>query len=260
MAASPRPSSSAASRRWRAAQRQAMAAGLPRPGRFQAAGDQLALGGQVGAARSAPSFSSRSRPASGQVVVRRMTTVASVWTHAQFIDGAAIKGNALGLRIAAGNVPSFVDLATGGWGGVDHRPDQRRRNADHGQFRLAGGRAVRLRHALDRESLRQPVCSSDGPQGDTPTDTLTAAQSIARAPWYKPERLFALLAATFIRSRRGGTCVSRRSCPISIVRPAPGCYRSSLAAAAIARAAAPYSTAKATSGLRHLHRWLAGDG
>ena len=53
-----------------------------------------------------------------KVVVNEMTTVASVWTHAQFIDGAAIKGNALGLRIAAGNVPSFVDLATGGWGGV----------------------------------------------------------------------------------------------------------------------------------------------
>ena len=42
-----------------------------------------------------------------KVVVNEMTTVASVWTHAQFIDGAAIKGNALGLRIAAGNVPSL---------------------------------------------------------------------------------------------------------------------------------------------------------
>jgi hypothetical protein len=26
----------------------------------------------------------------------------AVWTHAQFLDGTAIKGNALGLRIAAG--------------------------------------------------------------------------------------------------------------------------------------------------------------
>ena len=44
------------------------------------------------------------------VVVNEMTTVASVWTHAQFLDGTAIKGNALGLKIAAGNVPNFVDL------------------------------------------------------------------------------------------------------------------------------------------------------
>jgi hypothetical protein len=36
-----------------------------------------------------------------------MTTVASVWTNAQFIDGTAVKGDALGLRIAAGNVGNF---------------------------------------------------------------------------------------------------------------------------------------------------------
>jgi hypothetical protein len=50
------------------------------------------------------------------VTVNKFTTIASVWTHAQFLDGTAIKGNALGLRIAAGNVPNFVDLTTGGWG------------------------------------------------------------------------------------------------------------------------------------------------
>src|SRR5262245_58090106 len=50
------------------------------------------------------------------VVINEMTTVASVWTHAQFLNGAAIKGHALGLKIAAGNVPSFVDLQTGRWG------------------------------------------------------------------------------------------------------------------------------------------------
>src|SRR5262245_59936250 len=30
-----------------------------------------------------------------RVVVNEMTTIASVWTHAQFLDGAAIKGHAL---------------------------------------------------------------------------------------------------------------------------------------------------------------------
>ncbi|MGH6836862.1 MAG: hypothetical protein ACREC9_15295 [Methylocella sp.] len=51
-----------------------------------------------------------------RVTINEMTTVASVWTHAQFLDGTAIKGHALGLKIAASNVPSFVDLQTGGWG------------------------------------------------------------------------------------------------------------------------------------------------
>ena len=31
------------------------------------------------------------------------------------------------------------------------------------------------------------------PTGTAPNDTLTAAQAIARYPWYQPERLFALL-------------------------------------------------------------------
>ena len=44
-----------------------------------------------------------------------MTTVASVWTH-DAVPGRPRSGPAARLKIAAGNVPSFVDLATGGWG------------------------------------------------------------------------------------------------------------------------------------------------
>jgi 5-hydroxyisourate hydrolase-like protein (transthyretin family) len=51
-----------------------------------------------------------------KVVINEMTTVASVWTNAQFIDGTVIKGPALSLRIAAGNVPisSIFKRAAGG--------------------------------------------------------------------------------------------------------------------------------------------------
>jgi hypothetical protein len=34
----------------------------------------------------------------------------------QFLDGPSIQCHALGLHIAAGNVPNFVDITTGGWG------------------------------------------------------------------------------------------------------------------------------------------------
>ena len=92
-----------------------------------------------------------------KVVINELTTVASVWTHAQFLDGTAIKGHALGLRIAAGNVPNFVDLETGGWGSSHPGPSQQRPDADDGQFRDAGGRAGRLRHARDGGRVRQAV-------------------------------------------------------------------------------------------------------
>jgi len=53
---------------------------------------------------------------SARVTINEFTTIASVVTHAQFIDNTTIKGSPLQLRIAAGNVPNFVDLETGSWG------------------------------------------------------------------------------------------------------------------------------------------------
>src|SRR5262249_32027503 len=50
------------------------------------------------------------------VTVNEFTTIASVWTGAQFLEGDVLSGTPLGLRIAAGNVPNFVDLPTGGYG------------------------------------------------------------------------------------------------------------------------------------------------
>lgn len=61
-------------------------------------------------------------PPPAKVVINEMTTVASVWTNAQFLNGTAIKGSRLALRIAAGNVPNLVDLETGGLGPVIQDP------------------------------------------------------------------------------------------------------------------------------------------
>ncbi|HKM89070.1 MAG TPA: hypothetical protein VJX29_00535, partial [Candidatus Acidoferrales bacterium] len=57
-----------------------------------------------------------------KVTVDEFTTIASVWTNAQFLSGATLQGHALGLRIAAGNVPNLVDLETGGLGPVIQDP------------------------------------------------------------------------------------------------------------------------------------------
>src|SRR5271155_2230726 len=56
------------------------------------------------------------------VTINELTTVASVWTGAQFLKGDSLSGHALGLRIAAGNVPNLVDLTTGGLGPVIQDP------------------------------------------------------------------------------------------------------------------------------------------
>lgn len=51
-----------------------------------------------------------------KVTVNEFTTVASAATCAQFLQGENLGGKPLGLRIAAGNVPDFVNLETGGYG------------------------------------------------------------------------------------------------------------------------------------------------
>jgi len=132
-----------------------------------------------------------------KITINEMTTVASVWTHNQFITGTAIKGQPLQLKIAAGNVPSFVDLHTGGLGATI-------------QDSLNGGQTPTLANfstladalAGCVTQVRSDACTSlfaaaTGPTGGAPADTLTAAHSIAKYPWYKPERVFALLDAFY---------------------------------------------------------------
>jgi hypothetical protein len=111
-----------------------------------------------------------------RVVINEMTTVASVWTNAQFLNGAALKGYALGLRIAAGNVPNFVDLAPKG------RPDQGQidlRGLGKGAMPLIQG-AVSSRHRPTgsdlgdqcRWRLRRPLPGRRSEQGGDLQDRL----------------------------------------------------------------------------------------
>ncbi len=128
-----------------------------------------------------------------QVVINEFSTIASVWTNTQFLDGIALQGNALGLRIAADNVPNFVDLQTGGWGAAI-------------QSSLNGGQTPTMSNFATLADvlsgcvtlIRSDACSSlfsaaTSPKGEYPKDTLAAAENIARYPWYQPEKLFGLL-------------------------------------------------------------------
>jgi len=127
------------------------------------------------------------------VVINEMTTVASVWTHAQFFDGTAIKGPPLGLKIAAGNVPSFVDLQTGGWGTTIQDPLNSSQTPTMANFATLADLLSGCAAQVTANACSQLFAAAKPPKGSAPTDTLTAANSIARYPWYRPERLFLLL-------------------------------------------------------------------
>jgi hypothetical protein len=129
----------------------------------------------------------------GQITVNEFTTVASVWTIAQFINGASIQGNTLGLSIAAGNVPNFVDLATGGWGGAIQGPLNSGQTPTMANFGTLADALAGCAIEVTRQACSELFEAAKGPSGAAPTDTLTAAESIARYPWYQPDRLFSLI-------------------------------------------------------------------
>src|SRR5215831_948711 len=127
------------------------------------------------------------------VVINEMTTVASVWTHAQFLNGAAIKGHALGLTIAAGNVPNFVDLQTGSWGAAIQDPLNSGQTPTMANFATLADLLAGCATRVTADACGKLFAAATPPMGAPPSDTLTAAESSARYPWYQPDRLFALL-------------------------------------------------------------------
>ena len=132
-----------------------------------------------------------------KVTINEFTTVASVWTHNQFIDGTAIKGHALGLRIAAGNVPNFVDLATGRWGEAIQNPLNGPQTPTMANFATLADALAGCVTTVTPDACSKLFAAATPPKGGAPTDTLASAQAVAKAPWYQPERLFALLDAFY---------------------------------------------------------------
>jgi hypothetical protein len=133
----------------------------------------------------------------GSVTINEMTTVASVWTNAQFLDGTVIKGPSLSLRIAAGNVPNFVDIQTGGWGGAIQDPLNSGQTPTMANFATLADVLAGCVTRVTADACPKLYTAATPPKGDAPNDTLMAAQSIAKYPWYQPGRLYALLEAFY---------------------------------------------------------------
>lgn len=127
-----------------------------------------------------------------QVTINELTTVASAFAAAQFLDGKDVTGYALGLKIASRNVPNFVNLETGGLGPVISDTLNAPRTTTLAKFNTLGillsGCVKAIPDACDKL-----FAAATPPDGTVPTDTLQAAQNIARHPWHNAEELFGLV-------------------------------------------------------------------
>jgi hypothetical protein len=126
------------------------------------------------------------------VTINELTTVASVFTAARFINGEAISGNPLGLRIAAGNAPNLVDPITGKWGKVLLDPLNSSMTTTLATLDTLGS-LITASFTVANDNWRARFFKAATVAGSaTPTNTLEAMAGIARAPWVAPKELYAL--------------------------------------------------------------------
>jgi len=131
------------------------------------------------------------------VTINEFTTIASVFTHNQFIDGTAIKGSPLALRIAAGNVPNFVDLATGGYGVTIQDALNSSQTPTMANFATLGSLLAGCTTQVTADACAKLFAAATSPAGAVPADTLAVAEAIARNPGHQAAKLFALLDAFY---------------------------------------------------------------
>ena len=144
-----------------------------------------------------------------KVVVNELTTVASAYTAARFINQTSISGNLLGLKIAAGNAPNLVDPVTGTWGKVLIDPLNSYVTATLATLDTLGS-LVTASFTVADDNWRASFYKASTPTGGaTPTNTLEAVAGIAREPWAAPKELYALFDRAYPQPKDG----SRRAAP-----------------------------------------------
>jgi uncharacterized protein (TIGR03000 family) len=143
------------------------------------------------------------------VTVNELTTVASAFTAARFMSGESISGKALGLQIAAGNVPNLVDPVTGTWGKVIVDPLNSTQTTALANLNTLGS-LISASFTVASDDWRARFFKAATPVGGgVPKNTLEALAGIARRPWAEAKTLYALFDEAFPQPEDG----SRRKAP-----------------------------------------------
>ena len=145
-----------------------------------------------------------------RITINELTTVASAFTNAQFIHGDEISGNALSLRIAAGNVPNFVDLESGTWGEVLLDPINSTQTTALATLNTLASLMSAYTTTHD-DGWRARFFAAATAHGAKAASTLEAMANIARAPWVNAKALYALFDQAYPQPKDG----ARRKAPFA---------------------------------------------
>jgi hypothetical protein len=139
-----------------------------------------------------------------KVVINELTTVASAFTTARFINGESISGDPLGLRIAAGNVPNLVDPVTGSWGKVLLDPINITQNTTLADLNTLGSLIAAFATVANNDWRDRFLKAATPIGGAAPNTTLEAIADVARAPWVNASALYALFDEAYPQPSDGG--------------------------------------------------------
>ena len=142
-------------------------------------------------------------PVPEKVTVNELTTVASAFTAARFIQGESISGNLLGLRIAAMNVPNLVNLQSGGWGSVIIDGLNLTRSTTLAKFNTLASFITYASTSASSDWRSRFFAAATPTGGTTPSNTLGAIAGIARESWAHPKDLFALFEEAYPQVKEG---------------------------------------------------------
>ena len=171
--------------------------GTPKAAAAKGANDAVALMTLLGTARPKA------------VMINELTTVASTFTAARFIEGGSMSGNLLGLRIAAGNVPNLIDPETGTWGKSLLDPINSTQTTTLANLDTLGSLISACFTVTNDDWRARFFKASTPPSGVTPKNTLEAMAGIARVPWASPKELYTLFDEAYPQPKDG----SRRKAP-----------------------------------------------
>ena len=138
-----------------------------------------------------------------KVTINEMTTVASAFTAARFIQGESISGNPLGLRIAAMNVPNLVNPQSGGWGAVIVDGLNLTRSTTLANFDTLASLIAYASTSASGDWRSRFFRAATPTGGTTPSNTLSAIAGIARESWAHPKDLFALFGEAYPQAKDG---------------------------------------------------------
>lgn len=134
-------------------------------------------------------------PEAGSITINELTTVASAFALAQFIDGATLQGNSIGLKMAPRLLRNLVNIETGEPGTTITNDD----NSPLSTFsalrtfnELGNLLASCARDASVCQSILQLALPLDGIAAQ---DTFRAMANLAKTPWLNPVPLFNLVAS-----------------------------------------------------------------